>query len=81
MLTWGETLITNILRGGLSMCFNAHPEIAIPERRWASITCRITPVILDEHRRRFGNPVDRLLAKYVAKEVMQLLEPSNRDAA
>ena len=81
MLIWGETLVSNIIRGGLSMCYNAHPELAIPERRWGSITCRITPVLLEEHRRRFGNPVDRLLTQYVAKEVMQLLGPNYRDAA
>ncbi len=81
MLIWGEVLISNIIRGGLSMVFNAHPEITIPERRWGSITCRIVPVILEEHRKRFGTPVDRLVAQYVAQDVMKLIDPSFRDAA
>jgi hypothetical protein len=81
MLPWGEVLLTNIIRGGLGVCFNAHPELAIPERRWGSITCRIAPVILDEHRKRFGNPVDRLLARYVAEEVLKEIEPIYPDPA
>ena len=81
MLIWGNELISNIIRGGLGMCFSAHSDISIPEHRWGSITCRIAPVILNEHRKRFGNPVDRVVAEYVAKEVMKLVEQSFGDAA
>jgi hypothetical protein len=81
MLIWGNELLSNIIRGGLSMCFTAHPDISIPEHRWGLITSRITPVILSEHRKRFGAPVDRVVAEYVAKEVMKIVEQSFRDAA
>lgn len=81
MLPWGDVLLSNIIRGGLGACFNAHPDLLIPERRWGSIACRIAPVILDEHRKRFGNPVDRLIAQYVAKDVLKLIDPSYRGVA
>jgi hypothetical protein len=81
MLIWGNELISNIIRGGLSVCFTAHPDIYIPEERWGSIACRIAPVILNEHRKRFGNPTDQVVAEFVAKEVMKIVEQSFRDAA
>jgi hypothetical protein len=80
-MIWGNELLSNIIRGRLSMCFTAHPDISIPEHRWGSITCRIAPVILNEHRKRFGVPVDRVVPEYVAKEVLKIVEPSFRDAA
>ncbi len=81
MQFWGNELISNIIRGGLSMCFTAHPELLIPEQRWGSITCRIAPVILNEHRKRFGSPVDRLEIEHRTREVLKLLNQDHRDVA
>ena len=36
---------------------------------------------IENSRKRFGNPVDRLLARYVAEEVMKEIEPVYTDLA
>lgn len=81
MTTWDVTLICNIIEGGFA-CFNhAHPERAIPRQNWRSISKRAARVIINEHRKRFGNPVDRLVVQHIARRVMRLLKRQERRAA
>jgi hypothetical protein len=81
MSTWDVNLICNIIEGAIACFSHAHPECAIPKQNWRSISKRAARTILNEHRKRFGSPVDRLVVQHVARHVMRLLERSQRRAA
>jgi|SRR5882672_6056478 len=81
MSTWDVNLICSIIEGAISCFSHAHPECAIPRQNWRSISKRAARIIINEHRKRFGSPVDRLVVQHVARRVMRLLERSQRRAA
>ena len=81
MSTWDVNLICNIIEGAIACFSHAHPERAIPKLNWRSISKRAARIIINEHRKRFGSPVDCLVVQHVARRVLRLLERSQRKAA
>jgi hypothetical protein len=81
MMAWDAKLICKMIEGGISCFSRAHPTWAIPREHWHSIAKRSARMILDEHRRRFGNPVDRLVVQHVARQVMRILKKQQQKAA
>jgi hypothetical protein len=81
MSTWDVNLICTIIEGAIACFSHAHPECAIPKQKWRSISKRAARIIINEHKKRFGSPVDRLVVQHVARRVMRLLERSQRRAA
>lgn len=81
MTMWDVKLICNIVDGAIACFSHAHPDSAIPRQNWRSISKRAARVIINEHRKRFGNPVDRLVVQHVAQRVLRLLKRQRRDAA
>jgi hypothetical protein len=80
MRAWDLELICRMIEGGIaSYCFE-HPDKAIPKDRWRSISKRSAAMVLMEFRKRFGNPVDQVLARHVAHEVLEVIEQSFREA-